>query len=236
MESEKRGADPLLDRLCLEVYKRRVQARGYRKQGNDEYTRIYNQGLQDEERVVEFLRSQGHEVETTDLATGQLEDIDFYLDGVPVSMKAEHDGHAYSNIYFELATQRDMGYDWEEEALAWVQRLGLASNRPISVTRDTWQPGWYLFGQAQQYLIWQGDRLMLFEAVDIKDHIVSEGFELWNGRQKVLGLSPRVLAGQGYKNTVCGYLATDAVSPLREWHLDCDRKLKRRNNKYRDVS
>ena len=94
--------------------------------------RNYNRNVEalvDEIRVEEWLLSLGWDVTKSETWDDILLDIDLWVDGVPISVKAEHEGmrstqngRRYYNIYFELATQHYTGHQWEDPTeLEWVR-------------------------------------------------------------------------------------------------------------------
>lgn len=188
---------------------------GYRRTGTTDYDKVYNRGLVNEEKVIDFISKLGvfDQIVSTDAIEDQVADIDVILDGIPTSIKCMHEGAKYGNTYFELVTQR-----WQPRRLesyehdrlrTWLKgRLG-----HMTFTDPTWFAGWFFTGQAQQYLIWQGETLRLYSKADIQDFLTVNGF------LKMLPLSYKVLCTQGGKNTVCGYVNTAELTPLQTWIL-----------------
>lgn len=191
----------------------------YRLKGTDEYTQVYNRGLEDEETVLDFLFSTGeYSVAATEEIEDQLSDIDCYINGIPASIKAEHEGARYGNIYFELVTQRGRKGLSPELTLAQTESLTDLFSRvgsvPFANLKDgSWFPGWFHLSKAKLYIIWQGDQLMIFQKKDILAYIRTSGF------RKVLGLSWKVLQQQHGKNTICGYINTNDVKPIKTYTL-----------------
>lgn len=182
--------------------------RQYRRAGQDEFTRIYNAGLDEECRVLAFLENKGFTVQDA-TKEEQFLDIDCYLDGVPTSIKAEHDGLKYGDIYFELASQkgsakflRTLSLPEFNSIQAWAAK---AKRQNVPSDLLEYFSAWFFTGTAEQYLILQGDRLRLYRKSDIMEYM--DKF----GPDKVLGLSPYRLQTQGGKNTICAFVKSDAV-------------------------
>lgn len=119
-----------------------------RKEARNYINNEYSKGLRDERRVVRYLSSLGV---VTDSSTEENihEDIDCYLDDVPVSIKAQHSGVAYNNIYFE------------------IEQLHVDGN---------WEPSWFITGRATVYAILQGDTLRVYQKQDIVDYVAANGW------------------------------------------------------------
>lgn len=186
------------------------------------------QGLNDEKTVIKFLQDQGYDVIACDDQEMQFKDIDAIVNGRTVSIKSSHDGWKYKNIVLELTSQRQRGRDWANGAeFKYVYDLAIRSFKPVAINR-TYKPSWYLTGEAEYYLFWQQDILMMFAKQDIKDHVAANGFA------RVLGLKPDTLRGQGFMNTVSGYLDLADIEYLMldKWdlHLPENRKAKYRIN------
>lgn len=182
--------------------------RQYRRSGEDEFTKIYNAGLDEEYRVLAFLESKGFTVKDA-TKKEQFLDIDCYLDGVATSIKAEHDGAKYGDIYFELASQKGSAkflrtLDLTEfiTIQTWASK---AKRQNVPSDLLDYFSAWFFTGKAEQYLILQGDRLRLYRKSDILYYMNKLGPD------KVLGLSPYRLQTQGGKNTICAFIKSDAV-------------------------
>lgn len=194
------------------------------------YDSVYQQGISDEKRVLEFLKSRGHEVIPSSREQNIKDDIDLFLDGVPVSVKAQHDGWCYGEVYLELATQRGrMGTPWDATQWDMVSSLAKRSSRPVFMKPGEWNPSWYFQGKAEYYLFWQQDTLRLIHKQDIKDTIEAYGFKKDKaGRQKVLGLKPETIQMQGGKNTICGFLDVNLIPHRSTWVLQVDSSRQRK--------
>lgn len=190
------------------------RSRTHRRKGNTAYDHVYNQGLDEEDRILQFLFDRGeHTLSACDDIQSQLADIDCYLDDVPTSIKAEHAGARYQNIYFELFTQRSALRQFTEEELVWMAKIWEEAGLTYSIS-DGWLPGWYLTGEAEQYLILQNQWLSLYRKQDIKDYIEANGFS------HAKGLSGYRLEQQGGKNTICGFIKWGSVKPIRTWMME----------------
>lgn len=180
----------------------------YRRQGNDEFTKIYNKGLEQEERVLAFLASKGFTVKPA-TKEEQFQDIDLWLDGVPTSIKAENDGLRYGDIYFELVTERgraDVSEPLDQDTKDRIKKWAEKAVRTHKFTDlSTFYMSWFFTGKAEQYLILQGDRLRLYRKSEILDYMDLKGPD------KVLGLSLYRLSTQGGKNTICAFIKSDAI-------------------------
>lgn len=116
----------------------------------EQFNKAYKQGLADERLVIEFMKQQGFEVTDSTDNENKTKDIDCYIDGIPTSIKAQHKGLKYNNIYFELEQQ-------------------------LTSTKN-WVPSWYYTSRAEQYLILQGNTLRLYKKDDIKKHATEIGW------------------------------------------------------------
>ena len=170
-----------------------------------EFEQVYELGLSHEAQAVELLRGMGYDVVTCQDKESQNADTDFLLDGVPTSFKSQQTGARYGkagHICCELMSQRGL-YGFNERYLSMLTELNA-----IGYHREYYHTGWFLHGQAQQYAIWQGSQLYIYS----KD-------ELWNaarsGFVRICGLSAKVLAVQGYLDTISGYLEVADLNPLR---------------------
>lgn len=147
----------------------------------------YARGLADQKLVEEYLKSQGHAVLPSAKEDDLLYDVDCYLDGVPTSIKAQHKGASFGNIYFELKAQ-------------------LTSNKK-------WVNSWYFNGKAEQYLILQGNVLRLYKKTDVEAQVESKGWL----RQRTLSASVKATQGGSYRysNSLLGFLNISDVAHKR---------------------
>lgn len=156
------------------------------------FSNSYRNGLSDEKRVIAFLAAQGLNVTPSSKEDNMKKDIDCYIDGIGYSIKAEHKGLQYGNIYFELSQQLTATGQWVDE-------------------------GWYYTGEAEYYLILQGQELRLYSKRAIKDFIEANGFV------RVRSLSANVKRSQGgtyrYMDTRSGYLERKDVPFISSWTL-----------------
>lgn len=98
------------------------------------FSAAYQAGLKDEAKVIDGLKADGYDVQPSTRDENRLEDIDCWIDGKSFSIKAEHKGLDYGNIYFELENQ-------------------------ITATGEWVKDGWYYTGKAEFYLIYQGNEV-----------------------------------------------------------------------------
>lgn len=166
-------------------------------------SQVYSAGLSDERRVVNFLQDtfQTSVVRPASKEQNILKDIDCFVDEKAVSIKAQHAGARYGNIYFELA-QEPRGCDSPK----------LNSKKDISVNQLQelldigWVPSWYHTTEADLYCILQGQTLRIYQKSDIVDYVTSSGFlrirPLSDYRRGYL-LESKTYR---YTNAVCGYI------------------------------
>lgn len=149
----------------------------------ESFNKAYKQGLKDEEKIKAFLRSVGSEVVESSQDENRIHDIDCYVDGVSTSIKAEHAGLKYGDIYFELKAQ-------------------LTSS-------GEWVPSWYYTGQATQYMILQGNTVRVFQKEDVKALVESKG---WNKTRK-LSAPVKASQGGSYRfsNALLGFFKPDDI-------------------------
>ena len=156
------------------------------------FNATYRNGLAEEKRVIEFLRTKFENVINSTKRQNIDLDIDCFIDGVSVSIKAEHDGCKYRNIYFELENQLTATQEWHDD-------------------------GWFYTGEAEKYVIIQGNTIRMYSKAAIKDYVAA------NGWLRVLGLSAKRKASQGgsYRtmDTRCGYLDNRLVPFEQEWKV-----------------
>lgn len=197
--------------------------------GNSSKSQVAQQGIGDECTVISFLREKGFKVEVCPDKSRQFKDIDIVLNDVPVSIKSEHSGDKYRNIYFELLSQKhapsEQGYahyvtiDQAREVRRWRQKTGhpIDSLDYLKIHPRNWYAGYWYWGQADQYLIWQGNSLYLYESYDLGIFVGNHGWD------KVLPLSAGVADREGGLQTICGFLNRDQIEPSKIWTLDRNR-------------
>lgn len=172
------ATEKLLSYADNQGWNTRVQIEAKRYVSNN-----YKTGLQDERRVRRYLSRLGTVTESTQ-EQDMLEDIDLFLDGESVSVKAQHSGIKYNNIYFEFSQ-----YD------SW---------------NSTWVPSWYTKGTAKWYAILQGNILHMYLKEDIVKYVNTHG---WNYERSLSAElhANQVNSGKRYQNAKCGYLTPDCV-------------------------
>lgn len=156
------------------------------------FSNTYQKGLADEKLVIEFLASKGFSVRPASKEENRMQDIDCWIGDIPVSIKAEHKGLAYGNIYFELRNQ-------------------------LTVTGEWVADGWYYKGQAQKYLILQGQELRLYDKETIKQYVEDNGWL----RTRTLSWQVKAQQGGTYRtmDTESGFLCRDSVPYEASWKL-----------------
>lgn len=173
-----------LENLRAEL--KRIETLEKTLKGKSEALKVpFKQGLTDEAKVIAWLKARGHEVKESTRYENVMLDIDCYVDGEPVSIKAEHSGLKYDNVYFEL-------------------------DNVLTSDGFTKEAGWYKKGKATKYMILQGTTLRCYKKKDIEDHVAAKGWL----RVLPLSREVRATQGGAYRycNTYCGYLMTDAVA------------------------
>ena len=170
---------------------------------------VYAAGLSDERLVKDFLRSKGLTVTAPTTEQDHFEDIDGFVNGVSISIKAQHSGLRYGNICFEVAQHLTIYQDC-------ILTKKILGNKEITIAdldrliaSGSWEESWYQKGKAVLYYIYQGDTLHIYRKSDIVAHVAAQGFlrlrPLTKMRSSYLGGSYR------YTNAICGYLDTTAI-------------------------
>lgn len=162
-----------------------------------------------EKAVKASLAAQGFEITPSTKSENRDLDIDCYINDVPLSIKAEHAGVRYGDIYFELFQQLT-SHSGCLSSRRLLKQLA-STNKPDydSVLQQllqtgSWEDGWWYSGKAQLYAILQGQDIRLY----LKEHLVRH----WNahGWRKVRSLSSHTKSYLGgkyrYCNSVCGFI------------------------------
>lgn len=157
------------------------------------FNQAYAQGLKDEEMVIAWLKFKGYKVESSTREENIHQDIDCYINGVPTSIKAQHAGVKYGNIYMELKAQ-------------------LTSSKQ-------WVSSWFENGQAEQYLILQGKTLRLYKKADLLKHVAEIG---WS-HTRTLSAQVKATQGGTYRfsNALLGFLKPSDVTH-KLWFIQND--------------
>jgi hypothetical protein len=159
---------------------------------------IYRKGLEDEAKVIAFLKEEFGNITSSNKEENIYMDIDCFMDGSPVSIKAEHAGKAYGNFYFEWANCLTGCFSWQDVR----SNLNPETIHKLLKTPN-WEPGWYLTGKAEWYAIYQGTRLYMFHKRCLYDYLATVGWShfrpLSSKRKKTQGGNYR------YCNTICGF-------------------------------
>ncbi len=156
------------------------------------FSNTYAKGLNDERRVIDFLKSKGFDVRPASREENRMQDIDCWIGSIPVSIKAEHKGLEYNNIYFELENQLTATGEWVKD-------------------------GWYYKGSATKYVILQGNEIRLYDKQAIVDYVEANGWL----RTRTLSWSTKKGQGGTYRtmDTLSGYLCRDSVPYEASWKV-----------------
>lgn len=175
----------------------------------DVLSSVYAAGLADEKLVKSFLRSKGLIVTEPTQHQDRFEDTDAFINGVPISIKAEHSGLKYGNICFELAQHLTEFQDCpQSKAILNTKDLTL-DHLDHLITTGSWETSWYQRGKAVLYYIYQGDELHIYKKADIVAHVASHG---WLRLRPLTKMRSSYLGGDyRYCNAICAYLDTNAV-------------------------
>jgi hypothetical protein len=174
----------------------------------------YAAGLSDERLVKNFLAGKGLLVEEPTRDQDRLEDTDCLVNGVAVSIKAEHSGLKYRNIYFELAQHltehKDCGYS---ASVCRNKRDYKQLDVDGLVAHGSWEASWYYKGKAPVYYILQGDTLRIYKKADILAYVAAHG---WLRIRALSAFRSSYLGGTyRYCNALCGFLDTESVKHLK---------------------
>lgn len=170
---------------------------------------VYAKGLADEKVVKEFLKALGHTVTASSKEQDMFGDIDCFVNGVAVSIKAQHSGAVYNNICFELAQHLTVHQDCAQSK-AVISRKDL-STKDVErlVASGSWVTSWYDKGEAELYYIYQADTLHIYQKSDIVNYVAKHG---WLRIRPLTGMR-RAYQGGTYRycNSLCGYIDTNAI-------------------------
>lgn len=178
------GYDGIVDMIL-----RYAMARHYVRQ--DRY-------LKAEIEAAEMFAARGFEVVKATREEQINLDIDYWLNGDPISFKWEEAGVRYKNIYLEIATQIYQGSVLSEEAFEALKKLQPGIFKGSS--RHLWYYGWWLFGKAKYYHIRQGEYIYVYPK-----HVL-KGYLRENGYLRIRSLSKAVKESQTGKDTIIGCL------------------------------
>jgi hypothetical protein len=117
-------------------------------------TGTYQQGLNDEQKVIQFLVEKGYEIRNSTREENIQQDIDVYVNGVPVSIKCQHTASRTGNLCFELET---------------IDREGIRKD------------SWFRTGKADSYIILVNDSVYRIEKNSLQEYIDSNGFDRFAG-------------------------------------------------------
>jgi hypothetical protein len=176
----------------------------------------YAKGLADEAKVIEFLKTQGYEVNPSCFEDNKNRDIDCYVNGKSVSIKSNHKGVQFRHICFELINQLTT-YKNDEESRVTLSKVPTMDDVNRLRATNAWEPGWYYTGEAANYLFYQGDKLRLYTKKSIQLHLELHGFI----KIRALTEETKSYLGGRYRhcNTISGYLNWDSV-PHKTWSIE----------------
>ena len=169
-----------------------------------EFQRIYDQGMKDEKFVMDFFTANGAIVTPASTEENKYQDIDCYINGVPVSIKAQHKGVIFHNIGLELANELTIhqGHPLTKQYLV-NNSMTLPQIQDL-INKGIWEPGWFVNSKAKVYLVYQGDIIRHYRKAHIVQTIKTKGF------RRIRCLREDTLESKGgtyrYYNTVNGYL------------------------------
>ena len=156
------------------------------------FTNTYQNGLAEERRVIEFLRTKFNDVTTSTKKQNVEQDIDCFIGDIGVSIKAEHAGLKYGHIYFELENQLTATGDWAKD-------------------------GWFYTGTAEKYVIIQGQEIRMYDKQAIVDYVEANGWF----RTRTLGWKTKATQGGSYRtmDTLSGFLVKENVPYEYSWKV-----------------
>lgn len=166
---------------------------------------VYQKGLSDERIVKDFIKTGLNRIVMPPTEhQDHFEDIDCLVNNVPISIKAQHSGVSYGNIYMELSQQLTACKDCLETASILGQKTINQSDLSRLETLGSWEPSWFHTGKAEVYCIYQGDLLRIYRKSDIMAHVASQG---WLRIRPLTARRASYLGGKyRYCNACCGYL------------------------------
>jgi hypothetical protein len=163
--------------------------------GGSALAESFKNGIAEEAKVRAVLEREGYRFFAPTEQEDRREDIDLWveigLQRVPVSIKAQHKGLEYGNIYMELESQLTKSGRWVES--------------------------WYHYGRSDAYAIIQGDTVRFYWKKDIQDYVLANGWL----RVRSLSKKYRDTQGGNYvyQDARCGYLDTMAVKPFMTFEV-----------------
>ena len=179
---------------------------------NTTLSNVYAAGLSDERLVKDFLRAKGMLVVEPSRDQDMFDDVDAFVNGVAVSIKAQHTGLAYGNICFELAQQLTSHQDCPETKKIITDKNLSPETLDKLVALGSWETSWYQNGKAALYYIYQGTRLHVYTKASIQSYVAAHGWL----RLRPLSRSRSAYLGGAYRycNSVCGFLDTQSIPHL----------------------
>lgn len=108
-------------------------------------SQAYTQGIQSEREVIAYLKAKPSTQEEN-----IYQDIDYYFDGQPVSLKTQHTALKTGNLAFELS---------------------------VTFKDGTVKPSWYTTGKAAVYHLRIGRELYVITKQDLLDYVFNHGFD-----------------------------------------------------------
>ena len=156
------------------------------------FTNTHQNGLAEERRVIEFLRTKFNDVTVSTKKQNVEQDIDCFIGDIGVSIKAEHAGLKYGHIYFELENQLTATGEWSKD-------------------------GWFYTGTAEKYVIIQGQEIRMYDKQAIVDYVEANGWF----RTRTLGWKTKATQGGSYRtmDTLSGFLVKENVPYEYSWKV-----------------
>ena len=170
---------------------------------------VYAKGLNDERIVKSFLTALGKDVQPSTKDEDMFGDIDCWVEGRSVSIKAQHSGASYNNICFELAQHLTEYQDCPISKTIISRKDLTVKDTERLVASGSWCKSWWDNGRAEYYYIYQADQLHVYKKSEIQDYIAKHGWL----RIRPLSWARKSYQGGTYRycNALCGYLPTDCI-------------------------
>lgn len=158
-------------------------------------------GLRDEKYVINWLIEMGWTVTPSSRYENQKQDVDCFVDGVPVSIKTQHKALETGNLCFELAT---LTRGTTREGTQ-ILKLQTGTRKVLyRVPKGEWKDSWLLTGEATHYVFYVGDTLYQIKKEQLIEYIDIYGFKRYTQ------LSPAIKAdnvGHGHEDAVSGLIS-----------------------------
>lgn len=164
----------------------------------------------EEAAIALWLQDQGKVVEPSSRLENIAQDIDFWVDGQPYSVKTQHKGLNFGDISFELYSQKGAELYTGDLSLS----TGIQPRYPNGLP---WFLGWYTASQVPSNLVY-----LIYQKKQDREHVTFvPRLEVQRSRfYKILSLSPGVYKSQGNKDTISGYHKIGSIGTLCYLNLD----------------